>query len=47
MRTVLCAVGVLLWLIYGLAIADAPLIGSSAITLAMMSIIMALKIRHG
>ena len=45
--TVLCAVGVLLWLIYGWAIADAPLIGSSAITLAMMSIIMALKIRHG
>ena len=45
--TVLCAAGVLLWLIYGLAIVDAPLIGSSAVTLAMMSIILALKIRHG
>jgi MtN3 and saliva related transmembrane protein len=45
--TVLCAVGVLLWLIYGLAIVDAPLIGSSAFTLGMMSIILALKIRHG
>jgi MtN3 and saliva related transmembrane protein len=45
--TVLCALGVLLWLIYGLAIVDAPLIGSSAFTLGMMSIILALKIRHG
>ena len=45
--TALCAVGVLLWLIYGLAIVDAPLIGSSAVTFAMMSIILALKIRHG
>ena len=45
--TVLCAVGVLLWLVYGLAIGDAPLIGSSTFTFAMMSIILALKIRHG
>jgi MtN3 and saliva related transmembrane protein len=45
--TALCTVGVLLWLIYGVAIVDAPLIGSSAVTLAMMAIILALKIRHG
>src|SRR5580704_3059976 len=30
--TLLSVLGVLLWLIYGLALADAPLIGSSAIT---------------
>jgi MtN3 and saliva related transmembrane protein len=45
--TMLCVVGVLLWLVYGLAIADAPLIGSSAVTLAITAAILALKIRHG
>lgn len=45
--TALCTVGVLLWLVYGLAIADAPLIGSSAVTFAMMTIILVLKLRHG
>lgn len=45
--TLLSAAGVLLWLIYGLAIADAPLIGSSAATLAITTTILALKIRHG
>jgi len=45
--TVLSVVGVGLWLVYGFAIADAPLIGSSVITLAMTTIILALKIRHG
>ena len=45
--TMLCVVGVLLWLIYGVAIADAPLIGSSAVTLAITAMILALKIRHG
>jgi MtN3 and saliva related transmembrane protein len=45
--TMLCVVGVLLWLVYGLAIADGPLIGSSAATLAMTVTILALKIRHG
>jgi uncharacterized protein with PQ loop repeat len=39
--------GVLLWLIYGLALADGPLIGSSIVTFAMTAIILALKIRHG
>ena len=45
--TTLCVLGVLLWLVYGLALVDAPLIGSSVVTLAMTSIILALKIRHG
>jgi len=45
--TTLCVLGVLLWLVYGLAIADAPLIGSSVVTLAMTMIILVLKIRHG
>jgi len=45
--TMLCVVGVLLWLVYGVAVADAPLIGSSAATLAITAAILALKIRHG
>ena len=45
--TTLCVIGVLLWLVYGLAIVDGPLIGSSLVTLAMTSIILVLKIRHG
>jgi MtN3 and saliva related transmembrane protein len=45
--TALCVLGILLWLIYGLALADGPLIGSSVVTFAMTSIILALKIRHG
>jgi len=45
--TALCVIGVLLWLVYGLAIVDAPLIGSSIVTFAMTFIILVLKIRHG
>jgi MtN3 and saliva related transmembrane protein len=45
--TMLSVLGVLLWLVYGVAIADAPLIGSSAATLAITTTILALKIRHG
>ena len=37
--------GVGLWLIYGLAIDDWPLIGSNAITLALMAVILAMKLR--
>ncbi len=39
--------GVGLWLIYGLAIGDWPLIGSNAVTLALMAVILALKLRYG
>jgi MtN3 and saliva related transmembrane protein len=45
--TTLCVIGVLLWLIYGLAIVDGPLIGSSIITFAITGTILVLKIRHG
>ena len=39
--------GVVLWLIYGLAIGDWPLIGSNAITLMLMAVILAMKLRYG
>ena len=45
--TLICVLGVLLWLIYGVAVADPPLIASSAATLAITATILALKIRHG
>ena len=45
--TLICVIGVLLWLIYGLALADAPLIGSSTATFVITAVILALKIRHG
>jgi MtN3 and saliva related transmembrane protein len=45
--TALCVFGVFLWLVYGLAIVDGPLIGSSIVTFAMTFIILVLKIRHG
>ena len=38
---------VVLWLIYGLAIGDWPLIGSNAITLMLMAVILAMKLRYG
>ena len=39
--------GVVLWLIYGLAIGDWPLIGSNAVTLALMAVILTMKLRYG
>jgi len=39
--------GMLLWLVYGMALADWPLIGSSAITLALMLVILGMKLRLG
>ena len=39
--------GVVLWLIYGFAIGDWPLIGSNAVTLALMAVILAMKLRYG
>jgi MtN3 and saliva related transmembrane protein len=45
--TTLCVIGVLLWLVYGLAIVDGPLIGSSIVTFAMTFIILVMKIRYG
>jgi len=45
--TMLCTLGVLLWLVYGLAIVDGPLIGSSIVTFAMTATILVPKIRYG
>ena len=45
--TVAFTLGVVLWLIYGLAIGDWPLIGSNAVTLALMLPILAMKLRYG
>jgi MtN3 and saliva related transmembrane protein len=39
--------GVILWLIYGLAIGNWPLIGSNAVTLALMAPILVMKLRCG
>jgi MtN3 and saliva related transmembrane protein len=39
--------GVALWLIYGLAIHDWPLIGSNAVTLGLMAPILVMKLRCG
>ncbi len=39
--------GIGLWLVYGLAINDWPLIGSNALTLALMVPVIAMKLRYG
>ena len=39
--------GIMMWLMYGIAINDWPLIGSNAVTLALMAPILALKLRYG
>ena len=39
--------GVILWLVYGLAIDDWPLIGSNAVTLTLMVPILVMKLRYG
>jgi MtN3 and saliva related transmembrane protein len=39
--------GMLLWLLYGMALPDWPLIWSSSVTVALMLVIVALKIRYG
>ena len=45
--TALFTLGIFFWLIYGVALADWPLIASNIVTLALMLVIMALKLRHG
>jgi len=39
--------GVLLWLIYGVAIRSAPVIAANGATLVLAGAILVLKIRHG
>lgn len=45
--TVAFSFGVVLWLVYGVAIGNWPLIGSNAVTLALMAPILVMKLRHG
>jgi MtN3 and saliva related transmembrane protein len=39
--------GIALWLVYGLAIGSAPVIGANAVTLVFVLAILAAKIRYG
>ena len=39
--------GMALWLAYGVALIDWPLITSSVVTLVLMLVILGLKLRHG
>lgn len=39
--------GVALWLIYGIAIGDLPIIVANAITLALCLAVLVLKLKHG
>ena len=41
------SVGIIFWLIYGVVLADWPLIASNTVTLVLMLIIVAFKIRYG
>ena len=45
--TVSFTLGIMLWLVYGIAINDWPLIGSNTVTLALMAPILVLKLRYG
>jgi len=45
--TLAFTLGIVLWLVYGVAIGDWPLIGSNALTLAPLGVILAMKLRYG
>ena len=47
LATVAFTLGLAFWLIYGLALGDWPLIGSNAVTLALMAPILGMKLRYG
>jgi MtN3 and saliva related transmembrane protein len=40
-------IGVLLWLIYGMAIRSVPVIAANGVTLVLAGAILVLKVRHG
>ncbi|MCA0399439.1 MAG: SemiSWEET transporter [Proteobacteria bacterium] len=44
---VLLAIGIALWLVYGILITSWPLIGANIVTLVTILITLAMKIRHG
>jgi MtN3 and saliva related transmembrane protein len=45
--TLAFTVGIAFWLAYGIALMDWPLITSNVVTLALLTPILALKLRHG
>lgn len=45
--TATLALGIVLWLVYGLSIGDGPLIGANAVSLGLVLTIMAMKLRYG
>lgn len=45
--TLAFTLGIACWLVYGIALADWPLIASNTVTLALMAVIIALKLRYG
>lgn len=45
--TLAFTLGMLFWLIYGIALKDWPLIGSAAIEFALMLAILSLKVKYG
>jgi MtN3 and saliva related transmembrane protein len=40
-------IGLIFWLIYGIAIVDWPLIWSNAVSVVFTAVIVAMKLRHG
>jgi MtN3 and saliva related transmembrane protein len=44
---VILFIGIILWLIYGLAITSWPLIGANTVTVVLIGAILAMKIKHG
>jgi MtN3 and saliva related transmembrane protein len=45
--TVAFTIGIAFWLAYGVARLDGPMIGANVITLSVMLVILALKLRYG
>ena len=39
--------GLIFWLVYGVALGDWPLIGANAVSIVFTSVIIAMKLRHG
>lgn len=47
LATAAFTLGMLFWLVYGIALVNWPLIGSAAIEFALMLVILSLKLKHG
>jgi MtN3 and saliva related transmembrane protein len=40
-------IGLVFWLVYGIALGDWPLIGSNVVSILLTAVIIAAKVRHG